>query len=167
MATKTYSTRQENMIAQWLDWKVVAGSGAAACFPGDVISDDWLGECKTHVEPGHKIFFSKSVWDKIKDEAMVKRRFPVLFVDDGTQSIGHTWCLCLYNHLDNEDIHVEPMIKGINKNISFDHEYMARQAKDVITKYPGSLPVFTADWHGDKIGICLLDTFMWILSESR
>ena len=122
MSTKDYSSIQENMIANLLGWSVVAGSGAAACFPGDVISDEWLGECKTHVDPGHKIFFSKSVWDKIKEEASVKNRFPVLFTDDGTQKDRRTWCLCMRDRLEMEDVYFEPMIKGINKNISFDHD---------------------------------------------
>ena len=92
MATKDYSSKQENMIADSLGWSVVAGSGAAACYPGDIISDEWLGECKTHLSPGKKIFFSKKVWKKIQDEAMVKRRFPVIFTDDGSQKSKHTWC---------------------------------------------------------------------------
>lgn len=93
MATKDFSSKQESMIADYLSWDVVSGSGAAACHPGDIISDNWLGECKTHEKPGHKIFFSKDVWKKICDEAMSKGRSPVLFTDDGSQKIENTWCI--------------------------------------------------------------------------
>ena len=36
MPTKDFSSKQENMVADFLDWSVVVGSGAAACYPGDV-----------------------------------------------------------------------------------------------------------------------------------
>ena len=46
--TKFYSERQEKYIANQLGWDVVTGSGARDCHPGDVKSDAYLGECKTH-----------------------------------------------------------------------------------------------------------------------
>lgn len=164
-STKTYSSKQEKMVADLLGWNIVAGSGAAACFPGDVISDEWLGECKTHTEPGHKIFFSKAVWDKIKQEAMVKKRFPVLFTDDGTQIDRHTWCLCMCDRLEMEDVHFEPITKGINKNISYNHDSLYKSAKDICVANPGKYPVFYTQWHEDKIAICQLSVFVMLVGE--
>ncbi len=69
------------------------GSGSRAGHPGDVISDEWLGECKTHTSPGHTIQFYQSVWNKLSDEAFSQHKFPVLFVDDGSQNLRNTWCL--------------------------------------------------------------------------
>lgn len=164
-STKAFSNKQEKMIADLLGWEVVSGSGAAACFPGDVIGDEWLGECKTHTEPGHKIFFSKDVWDKIKQEAMVKRRFPVLFTDDGTQIDRHTWCLCMCDRLETEDVYFEPITKGVNKNISFNHHVMYKKAREIIFGNPGKFPVFVADWHGEHIAICQLGAFAGLVGE--
>lgn len=81
------------MIADYLGWSVVTGSGARPCHPGDVISDDWLGECKTHEKSGHTIFFSSDVWEKIVEEATKMHRSPVLFTDDGSQKLENTWCI--------------------------------------------------------------------------
>lgn len=91
-STKTYSCIQETTIAKCLDWKRTSGSGARMD-KGDLVSPMWLGECKTHVTPGHPIVFSPTVWNKLCREAMASMKMPVLFVDDGSQEIAHTWCL--------------------------------------------------------------------------
>ena len=93
MSTKDYSNAQEYMIANFLGWDKVAGSGAADFHAGDVVSDKFLGECKTHEIPGSKVVFRQDVWKKISDEAMVFSRKPVLFADDGSQSWRRTYCL--------------------------------------------------------------------------
>lgn len=93
MDKKYYSTKQEKMIADFLDWRTVSGSGSRHTYPGDVVSDSWLGECKTHVKPNQKISFNYSVWKKIVDEAASQFKHPVLFCDDGTQLKSHTWCM--------------------------------------------------------------------------
>ena len=91
VTNKEASTKQESMIAKSLAWKTVTGSGSTPFRKGDVVSDKWLGECKTHTSSGHKIVFDLDVWSKIKDEAQVHNRFPVLFVDDGSQKLSETW----------------------------------------------------------------------------
>lgn len=93
--TKFYSNIQENQIADYLGWKVVTGSGARDCYPGDIQNDRFLGECKTHTTVSDKIFFYIDHWNKICDEASSRFKFPVLFVDDGSQLIDHTWVLTL------------------------------------------------------------------------
>lgn len=94
--TKEVSSKQEKMIAKYLGWDTVVGSGARSFHPGDIISEDYLGECKTHMTKQSKIVFHRDFWDKIKNEAMSKFRTPVLFADDGTQTIENTYCVLPY-----------------------------------------------------------------------
>lgn len=92
--TKYYSNIQESTIADYLGWKQVSGSGARDFQKGDVIGDNWRGECKTHSEPGNKLKFDYQVWSKINEEAKSHFYKPVLFVDDGSQNLDNTWCMC-------------------------------------------------------------------------
>lgn len=94
--TKYFSTIQEHRVADYLSWGVVSGSGARACYPGDIESSQWLGECKTHVSPNQPIKFMKDVWVKLRNEATAKHKYPVLITDDGSQDITKTWCLFPY-----------------------------------------------------------------------
>ena len=120
MSTKDYSSKQEKMIADYLNWKVVVGSGSRACHPGDIISDDWLGECKTHTKVDQPVFFSSDVWTKICNEASFQHRNPVLFSDDGSQKINRTWCMI--NHFAVEDGGRKlPIQKKFNKNFTMKH----------------------------------------------
>lgn len=93
MTTKECSSKQEKLIAGYLGWKCVPASGARACRPGDISNELWLGECKTHMKPGIRIKFIFKEWLKIYEEATSKFKFPVLFVDDGSQTIENTWCM--------------------------------------------------------------------------
>lgn len=165
MATKDYSSKQEHLVADILGWQVVSGSGAAAGHPGDIIGEEWLGECKTHTGSGHKIFFSKSVWDKIKQEAMVKHRFPVLITDDGSQKATNTWCLCMRDRLENAISIHQPLNITIRTNISFLGDDMTSSAKHIVRLNPGMNPVFDATWGEDEISICQLSVFSELLRE--
>ena len=46
-STRYYSERQEKMVAKKIGGKVVPNSGAATFVAGDVVTKDWLIECKT------------------------------------------------------------------------------------------------------------------------
>lgn len=118
MPTKYYSELQENRIAGYLGWHTVVGSGATATKPGDVFSDQWLGECKTHTKKTDKITFKLSHWEKIRKEAQSKFKFPVLFTDDGTQDIHNTWCLidCSVSCPTETTLLKVPYKKGANLN---------------------------------------------------
>lgn len=164
MATKDFSSKQEKMVADLLGWSVVAGSGAAACYPGDIISDDWLGECKTHVESGKKIFFSKSVWNKICDEAAVKRRFPVLFVDDGSQRSDRTWCLFKKNRLDLDECACYPLPIRKATNITFEHHEMKKTYEEYKEKC-SIVPAFSYTWDKDEVAILPLSVFIDLFRE--
>lgn len=92
-STKYYSTLQEHRIAEFYGWKTVSASGARPFNPGDVKSPDWLAECKTHVKEIERLTISKAVWRKLANEAKSKRKFPVLFIDNGTQKLENTWAI--------------------------------------------------------------------------
>lgn len=96
MATKDFSNKQEHLIADYLGWKTVVGSGARDFHYGDLIEPQWLGECKTHVKPRKKITFYQNHWDKIVLESLFHHRNPVLIVDNGTQNLNDTYCMFKY-----------------------------------------------------------------------
>lgn len=117
MSKKECSKKQENTIAEFLGWRVVSGSGSRPNMPGDIVDDMWLGECKTHVEPGHKISFNFDVWNKIEDEASSRFKFAAYFVDDGSQDINKTWVMFTSAMLSNCMIEAYPYT--FRKNLSF------------------------------------------------
>lgn len=90
---KLFSTKQEKQIAEFLDWHRVSGSGARPNAPGDIAGVEWLGECKTHVTPMHKIHFDLKIWNKIAEESASQFKQPAYFVDDGSQKINRTWVI--------------------------------------------------------------------------
>ena len=128
-STKYFSNKQEKLVADSLGWSVVSGSGARGLHPGDVQSEDWMGECKTHETPGHKIVFYSSVWKKIVDEASSHFKFPVLFVDDGSQKIENTWCMFsqkpAIRHLTTNYIY------SLKTNVSFKSEELMHHRKEI------------------------------------
>lgn len=89
---KIYSSKQEHSIADNLEWSVVSGSGSRFQ-PGDVRSESWLGECKTHTKSDHKVEFKLDVWEKIYSEAVSQLRRPAYFSDDGSQTLRNTWVM--------------------------------------------------------------------------
>lgn len=118
--TKETSKKQEKLIADYLGWDVVSGSGARL-HPGDIVGDDWLGECKTHMKPTDKIVFNHSVYLKIISEAMSIMKKPVLFCDDGTQTIQGTYVLVSLKHLPDgifRTINYPDIAPKLNINIS-------------------------------------------------
>ena len=90
---KEFSDIQESRIANYLGWSKVVGSGSRNFHPGDVVSDRWLGECKTHARSGYNLVFKFDVWDKISEEATSQFKYPVLFTDDGSLDIKNTYCM--------------------------------------------------------------------------
>jgi hypothetical protein len=154
MATKDFSSKQENMVAEYLGWETVVGSGSRNFHYGDLISLLWLGECKTHVSPQSKITFQKSHWEKIVDESMFHHRSPVLVVDNGTQKLNHTYCLFKYefDSLDTSSA-IEIPNKGKNINLTLDslNDSAVYMAQD-FDKY-------------SKVYICTIERFKRFLED--
>ena len=117
-----FSNKQETLIASSLGWDVVTGSGARHLYPGDISGIDWLGECKTHATSNKPIVFVLSVWDKILEEASSRHKYPVLFVDDGSQSLSKTWCM-IPESIDiaelNPELPIEDFPKSIKSTVTF------------------------------------------------
>lgn len=123
--TKYYSTAQENMIADFLGWRVVAGSGARDLSPGDIISPTFLGECKTHTKKLEKIFFYSDFWCKICEEASARFKYPVMFVDNGTQKIENTWVITFAHSVNESKCSKYKLPVKVDVNIIFDPEYLS------------------------------------------
>ena len=134
--TKYFSSKQENTISKFLGWSVVTGSGSRSTHPGDIQSTGWLGECKTHETPGHRIIFYQSVWKKIQDEAISKYRFPALFVDDGSQKVENTWVM-YYSVFPSMSYRMIPYPFSFKTNVSFKSLDMMQERN----KYGLSTPV--------------------------
>lgn len=125
MSTKDYSSVQEKTIAEYLGWEVVSGSGARPTIPGDIKSEEFLGECKTHTKPDQDIVFHLDVWNKLKDEASSHMKFPVLLVDDGSQKLSNTWCMLLFIPMGDYQIVDAPSFIRFNlQSISFKNDMM-------------------------------------------
>lgn len=124
---KEFSTRQEAMVAKFMGWKVVAGSGSRPFTPGDVFDEHFLVECKTHTEPQSKVIFYQTHWKKISEEAQAKHKTPVLVVDTGTQLSNNTWVMLPSRSLPFEDTNkidgLENTTRG-GTTIIFNHQDM-------------------------------------------
>lgn len=121
-ATKVFSIKQEQSIADELGWSRVAGSGAAPCAPGDVRSDEWIAECKTHVKPGEDVIFMLNHWQKIQEEGVSTHKYPVLFVDEGSQDLDRTWVICFAHSISPDEYQPFPFPKIVKTNIKFNQQ---------------------------------------------
>lgn len=160
--TKMYSDKQEKLVAKVLEGKVVTASGARPFDPGDVKSYDWLAECKTHVEPGHTIFFDAKVWKKICDEADGMHRKPVLIVDDGSQKEQNTWCLCKPFNINCSHLLALDFPAAIRRNISAKNEKLQDKLSSTIKPYLGEFYTggyYELSWEGEDVAILPLSTF--------
>lgn len=154
-SNKYYSNKQEKLIADMLGWKVVSGSGSRSTHPGDIESEDWLGECKTHKTPKHKIKFDHNVWKKIVDEAASKFKFPVLFVDDGSQTQLHTWCM--FKITPGVPFIYTNYILPIRSNIVFDSSIMLEHRKSIKSDLP---VIYTINREKETIYISTFSDFI-------
>lgn len=82
--TRWYSHRQEKSVAKVVDGKQTANSGATTFQKGDVVTDNWLIECKTMTEE-RKSFTVKREWlTKNKEEAFsMGKEYNALVFDFG------------------------------------------------------------------------------------
>ena len=163
-SNKYYSDKQEKLVANALGGYQVGMSGAAPAVPGDVKTYDWLVECKTHTEPGKKIFFDLAVWNKIEDEAMGMSRKPVLIVDDGSQKEDKTWCLCRQSNLNLVGTLTTDFPVAIRKNISCSHDTLTDALKKAAKGVVGPDGFYTriayeVEWNNETVVIMTLDTF--------
>ena len=67
--TRFYSNRQEKAVAKALNGKQTSNSGATAFIKGDVLTDNWLLECKTMTSEKESFTIKKSWLAKNREEA--------------------------------------------------------------------------------------------------
>lgn len=149
---KYFSKLQEVVVAKFLQWKVTAASGSRPCKVGDVYSDEWIGECKTHVSPNHQIDFKRKVWDKICDEASSQFKFPALFVDDGSQDVDNTWVMFKPSVVGGNDIYTVNVKKDFTTSIKFKSDVWKSQL-------PSNSKVIILPESEKNIGITTLENF--------
>jgi len=147
---KEYSDKQEKTIANYLDWHQVTGSGARPLVTGDVESDKWLGECKTHTKPYQPIMFDSKILNKIVGEASAKFKQPAYFVDDGSQKIAHTWVMILTRDVSSNFV-IKPYPYRVGNTISFSHVELMMQTP------PHTL--YSLDLGNYKVLLTPIDTF--------
>lgn len=146
-SNKFYSDRQEKLVAKHTNGRQISGSGARPFAPGDVESDDWLIECKTHTTPGHKISFKEDVWKKIQEEAVIRHKFPAYVVDDGSQFLSNQRVLFSLCPEDISEIEKENIQKYVKAAITFPSEDIR------------SNKIYEAFWCGRKVYVVSLKYF--------
>lgn len=166
--TRYYSDKQESMVADYLGFSVVSGSGSDKFAPGDVKSTNYLIECKTHMEPTDKIQIFSSHWAQIKNEASVSARHPVLVVDDGTQKSENTWVICRPAGVNRSRLrlYIMPGDVGKSTNLSFSAKYItpilcATQSLEGNNLYCA----FIIYWRNEEILLMPLATFKEVMHK--
>ena len=82
--TRFYSKAQENKVAKAVDGKRTANSGATKFSKGDVITDNFLLECKTHTEFKKSFTIQYEWFDKNKEEAFaMHKNYSAIVIDFG------------------------------------------------------------------------------------
>ena len=157
-STKYYSSRQESMVASFLGWSIVTGSGSRPFHPGDVGDEYYLGECKTSEVETDRIKIMKSHWQKISNEAMGAHKIPVLFVDNGTQKPDGTFCVM--RRLRNISAEIYPDIRISGSSASF-------SMKSVLPFMSEHCHRFAADIFGESLVVFTLSEFKEYISENR
>ena len=165
MSTKDFSIIQERQIAEFLHWEVVVGSGATACRPGDVKSDTWLGECKTHITNQDKVTFRVTHWVKITEESQSAFKKPILFTDDGTQSLSNTWCMIPCSFMSNlgKELNPTKVYRLSSKTLMFNSQEMYREMHTHANMSDN--PYFVVQFGGDKVAVLHIDTFKECFGE--
>lgn len=163
--TKYYSSIQERRVADALGWSVVSGSGARDFHPGDIVSDRWMGECKTHTVPGSKLKFDAKVWEKICEEASSKFKYPVLFVDDGSQSLDKTWCVFLPDVYCPEGVVRYNYDGKFKTNLIFEHPDMNFTYKRLLMMSDSKIPIIILNLSGKVTGLVSFRKFQQLFQE--
>jgi len=163
---KISSSRQEKMVADYMGWKVVSGSGARPFMPGDVSNSQWLVECKTHNTEQKNVVFRKTHWNKISKEARSVNKYPVLVTDNGTQDKNATWVM-LPKRVINSD-NINQILNLVNTStsgntITFSNE----DALNLFNKYyyPNGINFFVDDFGDESLAILTLQEFKKFYQE--
>ncbi len=160
MNNKLFSSRQEKMVADYMGWKVVSGSGARPFDPGDVANAQCLIECKTHNTEQRNVVFRKTHWKKISKEARSVNKYPILITDNGTQMLKNTWVM-LPRRVITSNI-VNGILVAINTStsgntITFNQDF-AYSAYEAFYN-DKAINFFEQAWEDEKVAIMTLEEF--------
>lgn len=149
------------MIADYLGWSVVVASGARPFNLGDIKSSEYLCECKTHMSKQERIIIKKSVWKKISSEADGMLRKPVLFIDNGTQTVENTWCVIRKPKvLETVWVSLIGGMRDSDTQISFNH----KDINSLIKNNQNGCAEISID--GESLLLMKLETFKTLLQNS-
>ena len=82
--TRFYSKKQEDKVAKVVSGKRVSNSGATSFNKGDVVTNDWLIECKTHTTMKTQFTIKKEWLDKNVEESFaMNKSYSALAFDFG------------------------------------------------------------------------------------
>ena len=158
--TKIFSSRQEKMVADYMGWRVVAGSGSRPFAPGDVNSFNFLVECKTHTEEQESIVFKKTHWAKISEEATAKHRYPALVVDNGSQKSQNTWVMIPKRILaDDEVFRIFGLTNTAKTDSTVTFKHSAAQSLYKLGYNEGHINYFPEWCNGEQVAIMPLSEF--------
>lgn len=73
-STRHYSKQQEKKVAKAVNGKRTANSGATAFSKGDVVTTDWLIECKTKMKDCNSFTIKEDWLLKNEEEAFAMRK---------------------------------------------------------------------------------------------
>ena len=166
--TRYYSDKQETMVANYLGFSVVRGSGSDKFAPGDVKSANYLIECKTHMEPTDKIQIIGSHWAQIKNEASVSARHPVLVIDDGTQKPENTWVICRPSGVNCAGLksYIMPGDAGNSTNLSFSAKYITPILHATQSLEGNNIHcAFVINWRDEDLLLMPLATFKEVMHK--
>nr|DAK89610.1 MAG TPA: hypothetical protein [Caudoviricetes sp.] len=152
LTNKEASTRQENMIANYLGWHIVPGSGSRHGYPGDIFNDEWLGECKTHINETKNVKFYWEHWHKISNEALSRFKTPILFCDNGSQRSSST--LCLLKPIFNDLVKINDI-----SGLSFNKSSLSVDLDDTLKKLSAPDTMITFKRNNIEYGITTLSNF--------
>ena len=74
MNTRKFSYKQEKKVAKQLGGRVQPNSGATPFLKGDVISDNWLIECKTQLTSKNSMSIKREWLEKLEEERLAMRK---------------------------------------------------------------------------------------------
>ena len=74
MNTRKYSGKQEKYVAKQLGGRVQPNSGATPFLKGDLVTNDFLIECKTCVTDKKSFAIKKEWLDKLEEERFAMRK---------------------------------------------------------------------------------------------
>jgi len=166
MTNKEASSKQENMVANFMGWEVVSGSGARPFSPGDVKNEHYLVECKTHVKEQKNVVFVKAHWDKIKKESMSTGKYPALITDNGTQIKNATWVMLPKRVITSES--TNQILNLVNTSTSGNTITFSNEAATALFNryyYPNGINFFIDDFGDESLAIMTLKEFKKFYQE--